>query len=118
MHVINFGGWLIRSCSMKFHLDFSLHVIDFGGWLTQPCLKRFDHHLEDGVGLIESSAVLKAQSDVSNAADSVAYFKAMALEYGVNQPLINALSASGVQTMGHLAFAMSRPGKDRDLMIG
>lgn len=51
---------------------------------------------------------------MSNAADSVAYFKARALEYGVNQPLIDALSASGVQTMGHLAFAVSRPGQDFD----
>ena len=51
---------------------------------------------------------------MSNAADSIAYFKARALEYGVTQPLIDALSASGVQTMGQLAFAISRPGQEFD----
>lgn len=51
---------------------------------------------------------------MSTAADSAAYFKARALEYGVNQPLIDALSASGISAMGQLAFAVSRPGQDFD----
>ena len=51
---------------------------------------------------------------MSTAADSEAYFKARALEYGVDQQLIDALNASGVRTMGQLAFAVSRPGQDFD----
>ena len=53
-------------------------------------------------------------SIMSTAADSEAYFKARALEYGVDQPLIDALNASGVRTMGQLSFAVSRPGQDFD----
>lgn len=53
-------------------------------------------------------------SIMPTAADSEAYFKARALEYGVDQPLIDALNASGVRTMGQLAFAVSRPGQDFD----
>lgn len=46
--------------------------------------------------------------------DSRAHFEARASEYGVPNDLLTALAASGVRTLGHLAFAINRPGQDFD----
>ena len=46
--------------------------------------------------------------------DSSAYFESRAKEYEVAADLLAALNLAGIRTMGHLAFALSRPGQDFD----
>lgn len=51
---------------------------------------------------------------MSSLADSKAHFKERAAEYGVPDALLQALVGSGFETMGQLAFAVSRPGQETD----
>ena len=44
--------------------------------------------------------------------ESTAYFDARAAEYNVPDSLMRPLRAAGVTTLGHLAFALSRPGQE------
>ena len=46
--------------------------------------------------------------------DSRAHFESRASEYGVPNDLLVALGNAGVRTLGHLAFAINRPGQDFD----
>ena len=46
--------------------------------------------------------------------DSRAHFESRASEYGVPNDLVVALAGAGVRTLGHLAFAINRPGQDFD----
>ena len=51
---------------------------------------------------------------MSSQADGAAYFNARAKEVGVSDEMLTRLSASGITTMAHLAFAVNRPGQDFD----
>ena len=44
--------------------------------------------------------------------DSEAHFEARANEYGVPQAFLQALRREGITTVGHLAFAVFRPGAE------
>ena len=46
--------------------------------------------------------------------DSEAHFEARAKEYAVPSDIFQAMTASGIKTMGHLAFAITRPGQELD----
>lgn len=49
---------------------------------------------------------------MASLADSNAHFVARATEYSVPNDTVSALALAGVRTMGHLAFAINRPGQD------
>lgn len=51
---------------------------------------------------------------MTSLADSKAHFKARATEYGIPDALVTALVNAGFETMGQLAFAVSRPGQETD----
>lgn len=51
---------------------------------------------------------------MASLADSKAHFAARAKECGVPDAVLANLSASGVTTLGHLAFSLNRPGADFD----
>ena len=44
--------------------------------------------------------------------DSEAHFASRASDYGVPNEFMQSLSRNGVTTLGHLAFAVFRPGSD------
>ena len=52
------------------------------------------------------------ESPMASIAESEAYFDARCTEYGVPPPLQAALKRSGIFTLGHLAFAINRPGQE------
>ena len=49
---------------------------------------------------------------MSGVQDSEAHFTARAAEYGLPQDFTNRLRAQGISTLGHLAFAVFRPGTE------
>jgi len=49
---------------------------------------------------------------MASLADSNAHFTSRAAEHSVPNDMINALANAGVRTMGHLAFAINRPGQN------
>lgn len=51
---------------------------------------------------------------MANLVDSAAYFDARATEYGVPDALLTLLNTAGFTTLGHLAFAVNRPGQETD----
>ena len=51
---------------------------------------------------------------MASIAESEAYFEARCREYGVPPVLQTALNRAGISTLGHLAFAMNRPGQEFD----
>ena len=59
-----------------------------------------------------SSLMSALRFKMSNIQDSEAHFASRALEYGLHAAFLNRLKDQGISTLGHLAFAVFRPGAE------